>query len=401
MFQHTLVSSLLLASSFYQQSLAAGSVDVETILGKNMVGYQGWFTCSEEGIAQKHWYEQGHVVAEMLPDVSDYPDQDTLCTLPGHFDKNGKPIKVFSSQTPGVVNTHFKWMQEYDIDGAFLQQFLVALNDPVAMARRLNVTTNVKNAAEEYGRAWALMFDVSGFEQSPLEAIKEALYGGFIDLIKNSTMYQKQNGKPLVAIWGIGDNPNHLGNPVQALEIVEFLNQQGFSVYAGVAGNKWKIEYARGDPYWKALVESFDVISPWTVGLTLSLNEFKEKVKEEIELLKGKNVIYTPVVYPGFSWTNLKHGQGKKFNDKPRNSGHFMAGLAYAAITGGARTIYTAMFDEVNEATCIFKTLATEDLHPTKGRFLALDADGTRLPSDHYLSVAGKISGFVRQHDSL
>jgi hypothetical protein len=375
---------------------SAGSVDVETILGKNMVGYQGWFTCSEEGIAQKHWFEDGHVQMEMLPDVSEY-DENDLCTLPEHFDKNGKPIKVFSSESPGVVNTHFKWMQEYDIDGAFVQEFLTSLSETKGMERRLKVTTNVKNAAEEYGRAWAVMFDLSKAEQSPLEAIKKALDGGFSDLIKNSPMYLKQNGKPLVAIWGIGDDESHLGDPEEALEIVELLNQQGFSAYAGFAGSKWKTELESGDSEWEKLVESFDVVSPWTVGSESSPDEFEKKVKEEIELLQGKDVIYTPVVYPGFSWTNLQRGEGKKFNDKPRNGGDFMLGQAKAAIAGGARTIYTAMFDEVNEATSIFKTLATEEEHPTKGKFLALDADGKSYPSDHYLTVSGQISELVRQ----
>ena len=225
-------------------------------------------------IAEKHWFENGHVVVDMLPDVSEY-DEDDLCTLPGHFDKNGKPIKVFSSESPGIVNTHFKWMQEYDIDGAFVQEFLTDMSDPKWMQNRLKVTTNVKNAAEKYGRSWAIMFDLSRAEKI-LEGIKEALDGGFSDLIKNSPMYQKQNGKPLVAIWGIGGEEKHLGNPKEALGIVEFLNKEGFSVYAGFAGSYWKTELKSGDSDWTKLVESFDVISPWTVGSDLSPDKFEE-----------------------------------------------------------------------------------------------------------------------------
>jgi hypothetical protein len=51
-----------------------------------------------------------------------------------------------------------------------------------------------------------------------------------------------------------------------------------------------------------------------------------------------------------------------------------------------------AMFDEVNEATAIFKVVSRRDQAPDQGFWLTLDADGAELPSDWYLRLAGEIT---------
>jgi hypothetical protein len=54
------------------------------------------------------------------------------------------------------------------------------------------------------------------------------------------------------------------------------------------------------------------------------------------------------------------------------------------------------MFDEVDEGTAIFKAAETQDSVPAQGRFLSLDADGERVPSDWYLRVTGEIGRMLR-----
>ena len=51
-----------------------------------------------------------------------------------------------------------------------------------------------------------------------------------------------------------------------------------------------------------------------------------------------------------------------------------------------------AMFDEVNEGTAMFKAASRRSDAPDQGYWLTLDADGTALPSDWYLRLAGKIT---------
>jgi hypothetical protein len=52
--------------------------------------------------------------------------------------------------------------------------------------------------------------------------------------------------------------------------------------------------------------------------------------------------------------------------------------------------LYTAMFDEINEGTAIFKLAAERDQEPTGTDLFALNADGCHAAgSDMYLRVAG------------
>lgn len=51
-----------------------------------------------------------------------------------------------------------------------------------------------------------------------------------------------------------------------------------------------------------------------------------------------------------------------------------------------------AMFDEVDEATAIMKVVGRRDEAPAQGFWLTLDADGTAIPSDWYLLLAGEIT---------
>ena len=59
----------------------------------------------------------------------------------------------------------------------------------------------------------------------------------------------------------------------------------------------------------------------------------------------------------------------------------------------GAQMLYSAMFDEVDEGTALFKVLPRHQDLPQGTTLLALDADGCSLESDYYLKMAGRISG--------
>ena len=366
-------------------------VAVDTIVGKHMTGYQGWFTC-ENGNAARHWFQKGgnQLVIDMLPDVSEY-NPDELCTLSGYEDSNGKPIKVFSSQSPGIVDTHFKWMQQYGIDGVFVQEFITTLKD--RPEHRLNVTKNVKNSAEKYGRAWAIMFDASGASKDTLSILQKVM-PDFKDLITNSPMYLHEHGKPLVAVWGFGGEAGgkHLHDAKYAIQVVEYLKNQGFSVFGGMVESIWKEKYKK-DSTWTKLINSLDVLSPWMVGNQMDSEGLKKKVESEMELLKDTNIIYSPVIYPGFSWGNLKD---EKINKIPRNGGEFYDKHASAAIKAGAKTLYTAMFDEVDEGTAILKTIAKQSQLPKSGKFVSLDIDGKDIDSDFYLRKAGEITSRLK-----
>ncbi len=101
-----------------------------------------------------------------------------------------------------------------------------------------------------------------------------------------------------------------------------------------------------------------------------------------------------PVIFPGFSWHNLKP-TGKE-NQIPRLRGDFLWREAYNAKIAGARMLKVAMFDEVDEGTAIFKAAPHRRDAPDQGFWLTLDADGADLPSDYYLTLASKITRLFR-----
>ncbi|HEY6989872.1 MAG TPA: hypothetical protein VH369_15865, partial [Bryobacteraceae bacterium] len=100
--------------------------------------------------------------------------------------------------------------------------------------------------------------------------------------------------------------------------------------------------------------------------------------------------LYMPVIFPGFSWHNLKPKSPP--NQIPRHRGEFLWRQAYNAKVAGAVALKIAMFDEVNEGTAIFKVASKRSDAPDQGFWLTIDADGADLPSDWYLRLAGKIT---------
>src|SRR5690606_26042123 len=107
----------------------------------------------------------------------------------------------------------------------------------------------------------------------------------------------------------------------------------------------------------------------------------------DIQWCRNNNVSYVPLAFPGFSWGNLKNDPAQ-YNSIPRLKGDFLWQQVAGAKISGAKSLYVAMFDDIDEGTAIFKCAREGEL-PLHGdrRFIGIEAD---LQSDHYLWLTGQ-----------
>ena len=96
----------------------------------------------------------------MFPAVEQYPEECLFTTnfiLP-----DGSNASLFEFNCTGVVDTHFRWMQENSIDGILVQRFYGEFDDE----SYLQLLDQIRTAAEKYGRTFAVEYDLSGVESA-------------------------------------------------------------------------------------------------------------------------------------------------------------------------------------------------------------------------------------------
>jgi arylsulfatase A-like enzyme len=378
-------------------------VDPSTLQGKVMCGYQGWFNCEGDGaqLGWNHWARgrgvlaPGNVTVDLWPDVSEYDPDELYATDFKHRD--GRIAKVFSSRNRKTVLRHFRWMREYGIDGVFLQRFASELRDEARLRNRNAVLDHVRAGAQQTGRTYAVMYDLTGLAAGEVAAVREDW-----QMLRRQRQltdgpaYQHHAGKPVVAVWGVGFGS--ISRPREyALEecraLVAHLKQDGCTVMLGVpTGWRTLSRDAISDPRLHEVLELADILSPWTVGRYRNQQEVAHHVREswrpDRRWCDQRELDYMPVVFPGFSWYNLR---GEKFNFIQRQKGQFLWSQVVGARRAGCNMLYVAMFDEVDEATAIFKCTNEP---PVDGGAKFIDYEG--LPPDFYLRLVGKAGELFR-----
>jgi hypothetical protein len=388
--------SIAFAPTAYSQKPASAD-----LRGTVLVGYQGWFRCPGDGSPGNGWshWSKGAptpdaMSIDLYPDTAEL-DSKSLCQLPAAT-INGKPAYVFSSFPRETTEKHFQWMQIYGIDGALVQRFINSI--PGSKKEGDAVLKNVRAAAEEHKRVFAVEYDLSG---AHADTIFQQLQDDWKYMeklgIPSSKAYLQLNGRPVVSVWGLGfDDGHHVVDPVLALQIIQWFKEQAHAAVIGGVPAGWGSLSADStrDPRWAKVYAAFDVVQPWTVGRYGNLDGVdrwkSSHLMPDLELTEKNHQLYMPVIFPGFSWHNLNHGSPE--NHIPRLGGEFMWRQAYNARTAGAPMLKIAMFDEVNEGTAIFKAVSQREEAPKPGYWLTLDADGRKLPNDWYLRIAQEVA---------
>jgi len=164
-----------------------------------------------------------------------------------------------------------------------------------------------------------------------VQAVRCTLYAGFSP-DANDQAYLHHNGKPVVAVWGIGFAGRSY-TLEECAKLVDFLKNDkdygGCTVMLGLP-TYWQTlkNDSVTDPYLHDIVLAADIVSPWMVGRIRNTSDIDEFVYNriwvpDIEWCKKYNKEYLPVVFPGFSWSNLRKDP-KVFNMIPRLGGKFL-----------------------------------------------------------------------------
>lgn len=383
--------------------------------GLVMAGYQGWFRNPDKGIM---YPDQEKARIDMWPDVSEYAQ-----TYPtGFCHADGSVARFFCSTDESTVETHFRWMKEYGLDGVFLQRFFGAARPKNGTRMEsVEVLRHAMKYSQKYGRAFSIMYDLSGLQPGKEDCtliiqdwkfLVDSLHVTSYPKNEKDNQYLFHNGKPLVVIWGVGfpDRPYNIRN-IALEKLIDFLKNDpvygGCSVMLGVP-TFWRDLNADciHDPYLHELIRKCDIVLPWMVQrftplLHNDMNRYRDVILGDMQWCNENGIDYVPLVYPGFSWHNLSRTNPAKHILKPvgsipRQEGRFYWDQIYTAIRSGAQMLYVAMFDEVNEGTAIFKCT---DNPPVSKIAKFIDMDGK--PSDHYLWLTGMAARMLRSEIQL
>ncbi len=377
-----LFMQILLMICFMVLKTVSAASPVGDVVGKVVVGYQGWWSCKGDSSPVNSW---GHMNLEMWPDVREYASTYAGCPFyqagvvqPAYAGNlgNGTPAKMFSSNKQQVMNTHFLWMQQNGIDCAALQRFgsyttpgsnLKAFHDSNAV--------HMMNAAQTYGRKFFMMYDCSA--TSAVDTDWKNTIVGTLHLT-NSPAYAKQNGKPVVCFFGVGKSDR--GAVADWVTKINWFKSQGCYVIGG-ALQGW-----RGGTD-MSCYDACDMIMPWMVGRNSTQQSYFESwYKDDLTYCNAHNLDYQADIYPGTAFYNTNGATSPK-NQIPRRHGDFMWSQFAAARNVGVKSVYISMFDEAQEATSIFKIAENASMIPAGQYFLTLDADSVACSSDFYLRL--------------
>jgi hypothetical protein len=367
--------------------------------GKVVTGYQGWFRAEGDasGLGWVH-YGRGKGFSpqafsfDIWPDLSEFTPEERYPS-PFKF-ADGKTADLFSSVHPLTVRRHFRWMKDYGINGAMLQRFATGLGKSRGAESLDVVLKNCTEAAIAEGRSLTVMYDLSGLAPDKFPTVAADWRRLVAAGQTKQACAQYHQGRPLVALWGLGfkDRAPALA---EWNALLADIRSTGAAVMLGIP-TYWREQKndCITEPALPALLRKADILSTWTVGRfgdPKGAANLADKVwKPDLAWCKAERKAYLPVIFPGFSWSNLSSLRGKpaKLDQIPRLGGRFLWSQAVAARTAGAKTLYVAMFDEVDEGTAIMKCGGPRPV----GNFVDL----SDVPTDHYLWLSGQAGRMLR-----
>src|SRR5260221_2526267 len=207
-------------------------------------------------------------------------------------------------------------MADYGIDGAFLQRFGGELKSPGGLDHLNAILDNVRQGANRNGRTWAVMYDLSGLQKGEIDSIIIEDWKRLVDRmeITKDPSYQRQNGKPVISVWGVGFNDRRKYTLEECSKLVDFLKNDpkygGNCVMLGLPyGWREQVRDADPDPRLHDLIRQADIVSPWATTRYNSIEMFNKELsiyqQPDLAWCRQNKLDYLPGIFPGFRWKNL------------------------------------------------------------------------------------------------
>ena len=280
-------------------------VDADSLTGKVICGYQGWFRAAGDPAGQGWFhYVNGDftdLTVEMWPDMLEYSDEEKY-PVPGWKHADSSQATLFSSANKRTVLRHFHWMEAYGIDGVAVQRFVtgLSLDHPRESFR---IPCYAREAASRTGRTYFIMYDMTARDTTLLVDMLTTDWQFFVDSLKitQDERYLHHGGKPVVGIYGFypGQFSAALANEV--LDI--FQNDGPYGAFIIGSGHWW--EFQEYSIAWTEVFERMDAWMHWNVGnYNGDYAQTAQWYQDQI-YFSGAGVLYMPLIYPGFGWDNL------------------------------------------------------------------------------------------------
>lgn len=244
-------------------------------------------------------------------------------------------------------------MLENSIDGILVQRFYGQFDDPSF----LQLLDQIRTSAEEYGRTFAVEYDLSPVASSDFSNVIAALgddYTTNIAPLISSSAYLHHEGRPVLELWGFGVNKTKL-LAADCSTIFHALRSANPNPYVvlGVQWD-WASDATQNPDFFNVYIQG-DVIQPWAVG-AYDNDNYQSFYNNTSVTDKARTdqlgIKYAPSVTPGGSARNRDVNGGPLGN---RYNGTFYEAQLENMLDLKPFFIFGAMFDEYPESkSCVW-----------------------------------------------
>ncbi|MEQ8836119.1 MAG: hypothetical protein RID07_04870, partial [Lacipirellulaceae bacterium] len=258
---------------------------------------------------------------------------------------------------------------------------------------------NARDAAHREGRTWAIEYDIQngGTEAQRWQKIQQVKDDwefltdtNGLDML-NDSHYQREDGKPVVAIFGLHVTSGNTYKTAQHTDLINYFQSRG--VYVIGAGRHTQT------PGQVANAGLHDAYIPWQ-GYWAGGDSFAPN-----EAILDGVTDHIPHIFPGFSWTHLQNDDTATSID--REDGEFYwRMISDAANETDAPWYFIGMFDEYDEGTNLIPGTDDPPVPDTdpQGDPLTYQVSDPR-PNDWWMALTGRakqaLQGKISINDTM